>query len=213
MHAPQISRESHPKSEHPSVTQPTSQPFIHSEQANLCVLCQKRWVESSASILSLLSIVPTQPITVSLFEPRLWRERKGREGTGKRGSQSAAVCIRCTAGKREGYQGEWESSQPNPTTRMELEANDRCGMSSRSSSSHRSGIPFPVCAFIPFSSLSLPPFYPLRKGEGGKRRSSTKVLGKRRKKQYLLFCIPAMLKCAESTKFLGLKPESAVKGG
>ena len=77
MHAPQISRESHPKSEHPSVTQPTSQPFIHSEQANLCVLCQKRWVESSASILSLLSIVPTQPITVSLFEPRLWRERKG----------------------------------------------------------------------------------------------------------------------------------------
>ena len=163
-------------------------------------------------LLSLLSIVPTQPITVSLFEPRLWRERKGGNREERQSVsllQSASVVLQV----KERHQGEWESSQPNPTTRMELEANDRCGMSSRSSSSHRSGIPFPVCAFIPFSSLSLPPFYPLRKGEGGKRRSSTKVLGKRKEKQYLLFCIPAMLKCAESTKFLGLKPESAVKGG
>ena len=61
MHAPQISRESHPKSEHPSVTQPTSQPFIHSEQANLCVLCQKRWVDGSSRLPPLSPVHSSHP--------------------------------------------------------------------------------------------------------------------------------------------------------
>ena len=141
-------------------------------------------------------------------EESLEGREQGREAVSL--LQSASVVLQV---KERDIRESGRVANPTPTTRMELEANDRCGMSSRSSSSHRSGIPFPVCAFIPFSSLSFPPFYPLRKGEGGKRRSSTKVLSKRKKKQYLLFCIPAMLKCAESTKFLGLKPESAVKGG
>ena len=76
------------------------------------------------------------------------------------------------------------------------------GISRSSSRSHRSGIPFPVCAFILFSSLpSVLLSIQERKG------NSTKVLSRSKEKHYLLFCIPAMLKCAESTKFLALKPE------
>ena len=73
MYAPQISRESHPKSEHPSVIQPTSQPFIQSSR-QICACCAKKG--GSSRLPPLLPIVPTQPITVSLFEPRLWRERE-----------------------------------------------------------------------------------------------------------------------------------------
>ena len=78
MHLKSVERVTQKVNIHQSPSQLVNHSFIQSRQ--ICACCAKKGGSTGrvACLLSLLSIVPTQPITVSLFEPRLWREREGR---------------------------------------------------------------------------------------------------------------------------------------